>query len=230
MKSIILFGVSLMMAIYIQAQNNQTLHQFSALPYAYDALEPYIDAQTMETHYEKHHRGYYNNFLKAIQGTELEKTDILTIFANISQQNTYIRNQGGGYWNHTFYWESMTPGGKKIPEGKFNQQLLKTFGTMENFEIKFKEAALSIFGSGWAWLILDSEQNLKIVTSANQDNPYMDIASDRGIPILGIDVWEHAYYLKYKNKRGDYVSNFLKVVDWEKVSTRYNSAVAHISK
>lgn len=205
--------------------HGQTTHQFAPLPYAYDALEPYIDAQTMETHYDKHHRSYYNNFLKAIQGTELEKTDMLTIFGNISKLGNVIRNQGGGYWNHTFFWESMAPGGSELQEGEFSRLFLNSFGSKENFEKEFKESALSVFGSGWTWLILTPEKKLKIVNTTNQDNPYMDVVSDRGIPLLSVDVWEHAYYLKYRNKRADYITNYLKIVDWQKVSSRYNDAI-----
>ncbi len=199
----------------------EPFHKFHPLPYSYNALEPNIDAQTMEIHYDRHHRGYYNNFLKAIKGTELEKMDIVSMFSSVSKQSIAVRNQGGGYWNHTFFWESMVPEGKKIPDGDFKKKFYETFSTLEQFESQFREAAMSIFGSGWAWLIKDENGNLVITTTANQDNPLMDVVVVKGKPLLGIDVWEHAYYLKYKNKRIDYVNNLFPIINWEKVASRY---------
>lgn len=196
-------------------------HQFKALPYAYDALEPYIDAATMEVHYDKHHRGYYNKFIKAIEGNnKLQNSKMNEIFANISEYDDAIRNNGGGYWNHEFYWESMTPGGANLPEGALKQKIDKDFGSMEKLKEEFKKAALSIFGSGWTWLIVQ-RGDLIICTTPNQDNPLMDVVENQGTPLLALDVWEHAYYLKYQNKRGDYIDNFFHLINWEMVSKRY---------
>jgi Fe-Mn family superoxide dismutase len=200
-------------------------HEFKPLPYAYDALEPYIDAQTMQIHYEKHHKNYYNNFISCYEKfPELKQMSMIEIFKNIEKFGPKVRNNGGGYWNHEFFWDCMIPGGKAIPTGEFSALFLKTFGTLEDFKKEFKEKALNLFGSGWVWLILDKNKQLKIVTTPNQDNPYMNISSEQGIPLLALDLWEHAYYLKYQNRRGDYIDNFFNVINWEKVAENYKSA------
>lgn len=202
------------------------MHQFKELPYAYDALEPYIDSTTMKVHYEKHHRGYYNKFINGIEKhEELQTMEMIDIFANISKYEPVIRNNGGGYWNHEFFWESMTPGGSEIPEGAFKDAFMKAFKSMDNFKKEFKDKALTLFGSGWVWLILNENKELQIVQTANQDNPLMDVAKIKGIPLLGLDVWEHAYYLKYQNNRGTYIDNFFNLIDWEKVNERYDAAI-----
>ena len=199
-------------------------HKFKALPYAYDGLEPYIDAQTMELHYDKHHRGYYNKFIAAIDDNdELTSSSMPDIFANISEYGPAIRNNGGGYWNHEFFWESMIPGGAGLPDGDFKNKITEDFGSLENFLAEFKNAGLSRFGSGWVWLIVQ-RGDLLITSTANQDNPLMNTAEAVGTPLLALDVWEHAYYLKYQNKRGDYIDNFFKVINWIKVSERYYAA------
>lgn len=196
-------------------------HQFKALPYAYDALEPYIDKETVEIHYDKHHRGYYNKFMKAIEGNnKLQNSKMNEIFANISEYDDAIRNNGGGYWNHEFYWESMTPGGVSLPEGALKQKIDEDFGSMEKLKEEFKKASLSLFGSGWTWLIVQ-RGDLIICTTPNQDNPLMNIVEHEGTPLLALDVWEHAYYLKYQNKRGDYIDNFFHLINWEMVNKRY---------
>lgn len=202
---------------------SQNDYVFKELPYSYDALEPYIDATTMETHYDKHHRAYYNNFVKGMNEGEYEKLPILDIFSKISEYPNNIRNMGGGYWNHEFYWESMTSEESLISDNLLSE-IEKTFGSLDNFKNEFSKAANSVFGSGWAWLILTENNELKITKTSNQDNPYMDIVSERGTPLLTIDVWEHAYYLKHKNKRTDYVQDFWNVVNWEIVSERYENA------
>ncbi|SFD86856.1 superoxide dismutase [Thermophagus xiamenensis] len=199
-------------------------HLFPELGYAYDALEPYIDAQTMELHYDKHHRGYYTKFMKAIEGTGLTKTPMPQIFAKISQYSDTIRNNGGGFYNHQLFWENMSPNGGE-PSARLLNALVKNFGSFDAFKEAFGNAAKSHFGSGWAWLYMDAEKNLKITSTPNQDNPLMDISPERGIPLLALDVWEHAYYLKYQNKRGEYVDNFWKVVNWKTVSTRWELAI-----
>ena len=198
-------------------------HKFPELGYAYDALEPYIDAQTMELHYDKHHRGYYTKFMKAIEGSDLATTPMPQIFAKISQYDDSVRNNGGGYYNHSLFWENMSPEGGE-PSARFLNAVVKSFGSFDDFKTEFGNAAKTHFGSGWAWLYMDAEKNLKITSTPNQDNPLMDISPERGIPLLALDVWEHAYYLKYQNKRGEYVDNFWKVVNWKTVSTRWELA------
>ncbi|WP_010665328.1 superoxide dismutase [Marinilabilia salmonicolor] len=198
-------------------------HKFPELGYAYDALEPYIDAQTMELHYDKHHRGYYGKFMKAIEGTEMETTAMHQIFANVSGHSESVRNNGGGYYNHRLFWENMSPDGGE-PSARLLNSLVKDFGSMDEFKKEFSNAAKTQFGSGWAWLYMDANKKLKVSSTPNQDNPLMDVVSEKGIPLLALDVWEHAYYLKYQNMRGTYVDNFWNVVDWKTVSKRWEKA------
>jgi len=205
--------------------NSPNNFEFPPLPYAYDALEPYIDKLTVEIHYSKHHKAYYDNFINAIKGTEMDTMDILDIFKKISKYPVAVRNNSGGYFNHTFYWESMKAKGGGSPSGKLSEAIAKTFGSFEEFKKQFSEAGKTRFGSGWAWLCLDDKGSLFICSTPNQDNPLMDIAEKKGIPILTIDVWEHAYYLKYQNKRADYIDAFWNVVNWEEVATRYENAL-----
>ncbi len=197
-------------------------HPFPALNYEYSALEPYIDSTTMTIHYNRHYRGYYNNFLKAIEGTPLAEMPVEEILAQVSKHSTAIRNNGGGYFNHFLFWENMSPKGGE-PSAELQKAISKRFGSMEAFKKEFAAAALSVFGSGWAWLILDQNNELAVVTSSNQDSPIMDVAPVKGKPLLALDVWEHAYYLKYQNKRVDYIESFWKVVDWQTVSNRYKA-------
>lgn len=198
-------------------------HLFEALPFAYNALEPYIDEQTMELHYSKHHQGYYNKFMAAIKDTDLEKTDMPEIFKNIGKYDDGVRNNGGGYYNHSLFWKNMSPmGGDASPE------LLKAieteFGSMDNFKTAFNEQAKTQFGSGWAWLVFNGNNKLEVGNTANQDNPWMPDVDIKGIPLLALDVWEHAYYLKYQNKRGDYIDAFWNVINWNEVNERYHQA------
>lgn len=205
-------------------ENQPASFEFKPLPYAYDALEPYIDKLTMEIHYSRHHRAYYDNFMKAIAGTEMEKMSLTDIFRNMSKYPAVVRNNGGGYYNHTLYWENMTPGGSAMSED-FRQVLIKNFGSTDKLKEDFTAAALSRFGSGWAWLCVNgSDGKLFITSTPNQDNPLMDVAEKQGIPVLGIDVWEHAYYLKYQNKRADYIAAFWNVIDWKTVEARFKQA------
>ena len=190
------------------------------LPYAFGALEPYIDAQTMEIHHDKHHAAYTNNLNDAIKGTAMEGKKIEEILANISSQEVAVRNNGGGFYNHNLFWEIMAPGGAKQPEGDLLKSINSTFGSYQNFKEAFTKAALTRFGSGWAWLVKQGE-SLVISSSPNQDNPLMDLAEVKGTPILGVDVWEHAYYLKYQNRRPDYVEAFFNVVNWDEVTQRF---------
>ncbi len=197
-----------------------------ALPYGLDALEPNIDARTMEIHHGKHHAGYTNNLNAAIANTPLEGQKIEDILANISQHGMAVRNNGGGFYNHCLFWEIMSPDGGGEPDTQLNitKAINRDFGSFENFKQKFTSAAGTRFGSGWAWLCTDKNDKLFITSTPNQDNPLMDVAEEKGIPVLGIDVWEHAYYLNYQNRRPDYVAAFFNVINWKEVSRRYNEA------
>jgi len=230
---IILGLLDLQGASFLQAQKsskNQNAmadsnkFEFRPLPYSYDALEPYMDELTVEIHYSKHHQAYYDNFIKAINGTELESMDLMEIFRNISKYSMAVRNNGGGYFNHTFYWEGMKAHGGGQSTWKFSEAITRTFGSFEVFKKQFSDAGKTRFGSGWAWLCLDDKGNLFICSTPNQDNPLMDIAEKKGIPLLAMDVWEHAYYLKYQNRRPDYIDAFWNVINWEEVSKRYEKS------
>jgi Fe-Mn family superoxide dismutase len=207
----------------------QIKFEFQPLPYSYDALEPFIDKLTVEIHYSKHHKAYYDNFINAIKGTTMESMDIKDIFRNISKYPMAVRNNSGGYFNHTFYWESMKAKGGGLPAGKLSEALIKTFGSFEEFKKQLSEAGKTRFGSGWAWLCLDDKGKLFICSTPNQDNPLMDIAEIKGIPLFTMDVWEHAYYLKYQNKRPDYIDAFWNVVNWEEVTRRYETALKSLN-
>ena len=196
------------------------------LPYAYDALEPNIDARTMEIHYTKHHAGYTNNLNNAIEGTELEKMSIKDILAGVSKHSTAVRNNGGGYYNHGLFWENMSPDGGGEPSERMNikKAIDRDFGSFDAFKAEFSKAAATRFGSGWAWLCVDKDDKLFICSTANQDNPLMDVVPEEGTPVLALDVWEHAYYLNYQNRRGDYINSFFNVINWKVVTERYNDA------
>ena len=198
--------------------------ELPALPYSNDALEPHIDAQTMEIHHDKHHAGYTTKLNNAIEGTELEGKSIEDILKNVSQQSTAVRNNGGGYYNHNLFWEVMGPDGGGNPSGDLASAIDEAFGSFDSFKDKFSEAAKGQFGSGWAWLIVKNDGKLAVTSTPNQDNPVMDIAEEKGTPILGLDVWEHAYYLKYQNKRPEYVDAFFNVINWDEVAKRYEAA------
>jgi Fe-Mn family superoxide dismutase len=193
------------------------------LPYASNALEPNIDAQTMEIHHGRHHKAYVDNLNNAVLGTEAEGKTIEEIIANISKYPAPIRNNGGGHWNHAMFWNWLSPSGGGNPTGAIADAIDKDFGSFDKFKEEFAKAAATRFGSGWAWLIV---QNGKLVVSStpNQDNPLMDVAEVKGTPVLGLDVWEHAYYLKYQNKRPDYVAAFWNLVNWTKVNELYAAA------
>ncbi|RJS93834.1 superoxide dismutase [Salinisphaera sp. Q1T1-3] len=193
------------------------------LPYDYDALEPHIDARTMEIHHTKHHNAYLTKFNKAIEGTPLEDQDLETILASAGQHGAGVRNQGGGYYNHIIFWESMSPDGGGKPSGKLAEAIDSAFGSFDDFKEQFTAAATGLFGSGFVWLVVDAGQ-LKIVSTPNQDNPVMDVVAESGKPILGLDVWEHAFYLKYQNKKPDYVDAWWHVVNWDGVAKKFESA------
>jgi len=198
-------------------------HVLPDLAYDYNALEPYIDAQTMELHYTKHYKGYYTKFMAAAEGTDLLTTPMEQIFAKISSRPEGIRNNGGGYYNHMLFWENMTPSQGAISE-ELKTAIDKDFGSMDSFKEEFGKAAKTRFGSGWAWLAMDDSGKLFVTSTPNQDNTLMDVADKKGVPLLGIDVWEHAYYLHYQNKRAEYVDNFWNIVNWDVVSNRFVAA------
>jgi superoxide dismutase, Fe-Mn family len=198
--------------------------EFPPLPYAYNALEPYIDARTMEIHYDKHHRAYYTNFVAAVKGTPLEGMELTDIFKSVSKQPDAVRNNSGGLYNHTFFWNNLIVGSKG-PSAELSAALTKAFGSVDKFKEAFNTTAKTRFGSGWAWLYLNSDKALAVGSTPNQDNPLMDLSLFKGVPILGLDVWEHAYYLKYQNRRPEYIDAFWNVVNWEEVNKRYTAAV-----
>ncbi len=194
--------------------------ELTKLGYDYTALEPAIDARTMEIHHTKHHAGYTNNLNAAVTGTELEGKSIEDILSGVSKLSVAVRNNGGGYYNHNLYWEVMAPGGSNQPEGLLLDAINDSFGSVKNFQEAFVKAAVTRFGSGWAWLVLQ-DKKLAVSSTPNQDNPLMDIAEVKGTPILGIDVWEHAYYLNYQNRRPDYVNAFWNLINWDEVARRF---------
>lgn len=195
--------------------------ELPALPYAYDALEPHVDARTMEIHHSKHHNAYTNKFNDAIAGTELEGQPILNIMADMDMNNAALRNNGGGYFNHSLFWEGMSPNGGGEPTGELAEALNEAYGSFEGFKEAFSKAAATQFGSGWAWLCAHEGGKVDVCATPNQDCPLMPGIGCGGAPILALDVWEHAYYLNYQNRRPDYISAFFNVINWEKVSENY---------
>jgi len=194
------------------------------LPYAYDALEPHIDARTMEIHYSKHHQAYTTNLNAAIAGTDLEGKSIEDILANLDLNNKPVRNNGGGYYNHNLFWEILAPNAGGTPTGDLAAAINDAFGSFENFKDAFAKAATTQFGSGWAWLCVKNGK-LEVCATANQDNPLMKGIGCEGTPVLGLDVWEHAYYLNYQNRRPDYINAFFNVINWDAVAKKYAAAL-----
>jgi len=194
-----------------------------ALPYAHDALEPHIDTLTMQIHHGKHHQAYVDNLNKAIAGTPNEGKSLEQLVAQAGSISPAVRNNGGGHWNHTFFWESLAPNAGGAPSGALADAITATFGSFDAFKEKFAAAGMTRFGSGWAWLVVH-QGKLEVVSSPNQDNTLMDISEAKGTPILGVDVWEHAYYLKYQNRRADYLGAFWNLVNWSKVAERFAAA------
>ena len=194
------------------------------LKYAFDALEPHIDARTMEIHHDKHHAGYTSKLNDAVKGTDMEGKNIDNILHNLDMENKAVRNNGGGYFNHNLFWEIMSPNGGGKPSGELASAIDKKFGSFSAFKDEFSKAGATQFGSGWAWLCVKSGGELDICSTANQDNPLMPGIGCGGTPILGMDVWEHAYYLKYQNQRPAYIDAFFNVINWEEVSKRYAHA------
>ncbi|MDG1942115.1 MAG: superoxide dismutase [Flavobacteriaceae bacterium] len=191
------------------------------LPYANDALEPHIDAKTMEIHHGKHHNGYTTKLNGALEGSGMESDTIETILKNLDMNNAGLRNNGGGYYNHCLFWEVMSPNGGGTPSGALAQAIDTAYGSFEDFKTAFSNAAATQFGSGWAWLCVQKGGGVEVCSSANQDNPLMPGIGCGGTPILGLDVWEHAYYLNYQNRRPDYINAFFNVINWEKVSALF---------
>lgn len=198
--------------------------QMVALPYAYNALEPHIDAKTMEIHYSRHHLGYTNNLNKAIVGTDLESKTIEDILSELDLNNKTVRNNAGGFYNHNLYWEILS-GTKTEPSGTLLEQINADFGSVDALVTQLSEAGAKQFGSGWAWLVVNKDGKLQVGSTANQDNPLMPNMSISGIPILGIDVWEHAYYLNYQNQRPKYIEAFFAVLNWDEVAKKYEAAI-----
>ena len=219
MKKYQILSLLLFVGVSVTAQFSQ-----KPLPYAYTALEPFIDAQTMEIHYSKHHAAYVKNLNAAVVGTEAEKMSVKEIFANVSKFSPAIRNNAGGHYNHELFWSILTPEKNTKPSPELEKAINDAFGSMDVLKEKLNAAAATRFGSGWAWLYVDSAKKLAISSTPNQDNPLMDIAESKGTPILGIDVWEHAYYLKYQNKRADYLSAIWNIINWNEISNNYKAA------
>ncbi len=217
---------------YYAFQNNNLIErstfkmanfELPKLGYDYNALEPFIDAQTMEIHHSKHHAAYVTNLNKAIEGTDLANKSLDDILANISKSPVAVRNNGGGHYNHTLFWEILKVNKDGKPTGKLASAIDSAFGSFDDFKKKFSDAAAGRFGSGWAWLIKKSDGKLAVTSTPNQDNPLMDVIEEKGFPVLGLDVWEHAYYLKYQNRRPEYISNFWNVINWDVVNKRFES-------
>ena len=195
-----------------------------ALPYSYDALEPYIDKMTMQIHHDKHHQAYVDNLNKAVNEAKVRDVPLDMLCKNVSKYSIAVRNNGGGHYNHSLFWTLMKQGGGGMPIGKLADDITSTFGSVDEFKNKFNEAAKTRFGSGWAWLVVN-DGKLQIGSTPNQDNPLMDISDFKGTPILGLDVWEHSYYLKYQNKRPDYIAAWWSVVNWDMVAGLYDQAI-----
>jgi len=194
------------------------------LPYSNDALEPNFDALTMEIHHDRHHNAYVTNLNAAVTGTALEGKSLEELMATISTVSPAVRNNGGGHYNHTFFWETLSPNGGGAPVGELAAAINAKFGSFDEFKAAFKAASIGRFGSGWGWLVALADGSVAITSTPNQDNPIMDIAEVKGTPIIGLDVWEHAYYLKFQNKRPDYIDAFWNVVDWNKAEARFQAA------
>ena len=199
--------------------------QLPDLNYGFDSLEPHIDAKTMQIHHGKHHAGYTSKLNAAVEGTDLEGKSIEDLLSNLDLSNSAVRNNGGGYYNHCLFWEIMSPNGGGSPSGNLLSAIEKGFGSFDKFKAEFSKAAATRFGSGWAWLCAHSDGSLEVCSTANQDNPIMNGIGCGGSPILGLDVWEHAYYLNYQNRRPDYINGFFNVIDWAKVEEKYNSSI-----
>ena len=202
-------------------------YKLPELPYAYEALEPHFDTETMTIHHQRHHQAYVDNLNKAIAGTDAESKKLEEIMKEVSNYAPAVRNNGGGHYNHSLFWKILSGSPKTAPAGKLAEEINKAFGSLDELKAKIKQAGLGQFGSGWAWLVVKDDGTLAVVATPNQDNPLMDVnPANQGRPILGVDVWEHAYYLKYQNKRADYLDAFWSVLDWSAVEKNYEEALA----
>jgi Fe-Mn family superoxide dismutase len=208
---------------FLKNKNYIMAFTLPALPYAHNALEPHIDTKTMEIHHGKHHQAYVDNLNKAIAGTPNEGKSLEELVKVAGTISPAVRNNGGGHWNHSFFWESMAPANGSAPSGKLADAINAAFGSLDGFKEKFAAAGATRFGSGWAWLLV-KDGKLEVSSTPNQDNPLMDVAEVKGTPILGCDVWEHAYYLHYQNRRPDYITAFWNVVNWNKVAERFEKS------
>ncbi len=208
------------LSVPVRTEATTSLQAFPPLPFAYDALEPYMDARTVEIHYDRHHRTYYNNLVNAVKGTPMESMSVEDIFQTVSSRGDAIRNNGGGFYNHLLFWNNLGKG-NTAPSDKLKAAIDKSFGSFDKFKEAFNNAAKSRFGSGWAWLYLTPEKTLAVASTPNQDNLLMDLSPVKGTPLLTLDVWEHAYYLKYQNKRADYIDAFWNIVNWDEVNKRF---------
>ena len=197
--------------------------ELPALPYGYDALEPYIDKMTMEIHHGKHHGGYVSKLNAAVEGTDLEGKSLEELLKGVLKHSAAVRNNGGGHFNHSLFWTIMKKGGGGKPSGDLSSALNSAFGSFDDFKKQFSDAAATRFGSGWAWLIVQNGK-LAICSTPNQDNPLMDVSESKGTPILGLDVWEHAYYIKYQNRRPEYIENWYNLINWDEVASRFSKA------
>ena len=209
------------------AQENTPRFTLPALRFEYHAFEPYIDAQTMQIHHKMHHMAYVNNLNKAIVGSAFENSSLEAIFLGVSKASDAIRNNAGGHYNHTFFWEILSPKSVFDEKSEIGKAIIQNYGSLDSLKNVMTKTGLSRFGSGWVWLYVNSEGKLAICSTANQDNPLMEVNKERGIPVLGIDVWEHAYYLKYQSARKDYLVNIWNVIDWKAVNKKYTDALAN---
>ena len=207
----------------VELKNTIMAFELPKLPYAYDALEPHIDAKTMEIHHSKHHAGYTNNLNNAIAGTELEGKSIETILNGLDMNNAAVRNNGGGFYNHSLFWDVMKPEGKGYLSGELKDAIVAAYGSVDAFKDVFAKAAATRFGSGWAWLCVHKGGKVEVCSTPNQDNPLMPGVTCGGTPVLGLDVWEHAYYLHYQNRRPDYINSWWNLVNWELAGKKYNA-------
>ncbi len=217
--------LSIFLLVFVTIFGNAQPFSLPKLGYAFNALEPHIDAQTMEIHYSRHHQGYVNNLNKAVNGTPAASLALPDLLIAAGRRGDAVRNNGGGHYNHNLFWQILSPQAVKTPSGALADAIQAQFGSLDSLKTALNQAGATRFGSGWAWLIVTVDKKLKVTSTPNQDNPIMDVAKDRGIPILGIDVWEHAYYLKYQNKRGDYLGALWNVLNWDAVSKNYESAL-----
>lgn len=225
MKKLVHFVLAFL-AVFPLSQSQTDPFSLPKLDYAYNALEPYIDAQTMETHHSKHHQAYVNNLNKAVKGSKFEKLGLEDLMLRAGYTGDAIRNNAGGHWNHSHFWKILGTGNKFDQNSEVGKAIVQAFNSLDSLKTLLNQAGSTRFGSGWAWLYLTPEKKLAVCSSPNQDNPIMDVSPQRGIPVLGIDVWEHAYYLKYQNKRGDYLSAIWNAINWQQVNQNYKDALA----